>query len=47
MEFSVAVFFFSGRDEPQSVENVHNASVMRVVEFSLPSRPRQIVLGNF
>ena len=29
--------FFSGRDESQSVENVHNVRCTRVVEFNVPS----------
>ena len=49
MEFSIAVF--SGRDESQSVENVHNVRNTRVVEFNVPSSPSpsriDVVLNHF
>ena len=42
MEFSIT--FFSGRDEPQSVENAHNVRGTRVVEFNPPSSPRSSIV---
>ena len=50
MEFSIAVFF-SSQDEFQSVENLHNLRVTRVVEFNVPSSRRpsivDVVLNQF
>ena len=48
MEFSIAVF--SGRDESQSAENVHNVRSGRVVEITVPSSQRpsiDVVLYQF
>ena len=43
MAFSIAVFF-SGRDEPQSVENMHNVRGRRVVEFNVPFSTRSSIV---
>ena len=42
MEFSIAVF--SGRDESQSAENVHNVRSGRVVEITVPSSQRPSIV---
>ena len=43
MAFSIAVFF-SSRDEPQSVENMHNVRGRRVVEFNVPFSTRSSIV---